>query len=893
MIIDYIQLNNFLSHKDTEIRFEKGINIIYGKNGAGKSSIVDAIRFALFGEKRGDKIAELIRSKSTECSVTIGFRLNDRYYEVYRNLGLSKSGNITKRDAWIRLDGSMIAETFEGISNEIEKGLQIPKDIFLNSVFVRQGEMDSLISGAPRDREMIFSKIIGIDILSENAKKIKTIRDDLRLEEVRFSDLDARMERILVDLKGAEKEVRDSQASIMEMRNSERSLEEEVEASDGRRNEALQRKASFDSLSSRTKELEERIAALKKDLESNRQKLGGISFSESEREELLENPLLKKKTEISRYLRIEAEARSISASITNVKEALEAYEKDRQRFEELEEYHRQYKGIEEELETVGARVQDLQGSRSLQTNLEDELRVDRQKLKILSEKIVSHQYDGLRGLDRTKLSEKRGDLERKIREVEGKKNALKERLGGLNNRLAELRKNKDTLGDKRTCPVCGSVLDGSHLREIHERYLKDEQLLVDESVKIADQAAELSRTYSSLDQELDFLSKSETEDFLKSTEELGRIRERISERESKLGEISEQLEKLSSAEKEQSSLREKKSKLEKSEREYISLSFSLDRTPVEKFREKQDGYERDLSRMKGEMEKLSLQIGFAPRESSLEEVQEIERKLDSIRKSESEYNLLKTRIEAAEENIGNLREEHRRNSGQLSSYGNISEELSTALREYSERQAKLTELRNQIAALKERKDASSTKAEKLKDDISNLEGERARLELLKEAGSKLDKLRTAFDRNGIQSLIRKDSSVSINNMTRNYLSSFNFEFDDVRIDENFDIKVINNGIEEPLDSLSGGERISLAIAVRLAIARYLTGRVSTVIMDEPTNFLDEDRRGNLKDIIQYSLKDENMVQQMIMITHHAELTSAADSTYEVTKSGGISQITQG
>ena len=164
--------------------------------------------------------------------------------------------------------------------------------------------------------------------------------------------------------------------------------------------------------------------------------------------------------------------------------------------------------------------------------------------------------------------------------------------------------------------------------------------------------------------------------------------------------------------------------------------------------------------------------------------------------------------------------------------------------------------------------------------------------------SEIDRLKIEVDRavkinyNGLYRdyVIRKDASASMTNLTRKYLQSFNLDFDDISIDENFDIKVTQNSMEQTLESLSGGEKTALAIAIRLSVAEYVLDRISTIIMDEPTNFLDEDRRNNLKDIILYSLKGENLVPQMIMITHHSELISVADASYEIVKTGGISRV---
>ena len=49
-MITSIELVDFLSHSDTKLKFEEGVTIFVGDNGAGKSSIIDAITFSLFGQ---------------------------------------------------------------------------------------------------------------------------------------------------------------------------------------------------------------------------------------------------------------------------------------------------------------------------------------------------------------------------------------------------------------------------------------------------------------------------------------------------------------------------------------------------------------------------------------------------------------------------------------------------------------------------------------------------------------------------------------------------------------------------------------------------------------------------------------------------------------------------
>lgn len=874
------------------IRFENGVNIIYGKNGAGKSSVVDAIRFALFGEKRGDKIAELIRSNTRECSVTIGFRLDEVYFEVFRSLTLGKT-SITGRNSWIKRDGVMIAETSEGVTKEIQNGLRIPKDIFLNSVFVRQGEMDALISETPANREKLFSKIIGIDVLSENAQKIKSIRDILRLEEARYSDIKQRVEKNFLETAENEEELKKTLERLTAETTREEEMRKALLASDQKRNEALRKKARYDETTTGIADLASKVQRMKQSIEVNQERMKKISFSKEEKDEIEKNPLFSGRSEVSRYFMVKSETRALEVSLENVRNAIEDFENDQRKLETLQESHHRFSEIDLEIKPLEEKIKVMNENKALKKSLNDESEREKKNAELFSNVISAQEYHDLIDLDREKITETISALEKDLRRIEGQRNGLKERIGGMNRQLADLRKNKDVLGDNHQCPVCGSDLDEEHLIEIHSAYQDRENEFLREIGEAGNLVTSLNAEYHVKEEKLSQLRRPGVEKFFAARDQYSRLLDSISSREKRISELRKKIDELPSMEEKFNRLRDEREKLLDKEKEFNSITYAMSRIPIDTLQEKYKGYVAEESEKKGQLDSLTESIGFRPEDSDREKLEVLSTRYERIRRDEGEYQKVLSEVESERRTLEEFNTELSRKTEEKESLGDASAELDKAIEKYNADQNSLTAIRQEVATLSEKRRTFQTYLDKLKNEMKNLEDEKLKLARIKEASTKLDKLREAFERNGIQALIRKDSSVSINNMTRNYLSSFNFEFDDVRIDENFDIRVINNGVEEPLDSMSGGERISLAIAVRLAIAKYLTGRVGTVIMDEPTNFLDEDRRNNLKDIIKYSLKDENMIQQMIMITHHSELTSAADSSFEVTKSNGISSVVPG
>ena len=113
----------------------------------------------------------------------------------------------------------------------------------------------------------------------------------------------------------------------------------------------------------------------------------------------------------------------------------------------------------------------------------------------------------------------------------------------------------------------------------------------------------------------------------------------------------------------------------------------------------------------------------------------------------------------------------------------------------------------------------------------------------------------------------------------------------MEVDEDFDVRVQRSGSID-LQALSGGERIALAIALRISISRFLDEeqKMNCFLMDEPTTFLDEERRANLRNILHYALGDDILIPQVVMITHHSELISAGDTIFEVSKRNGASFV---
>ncbi len=166
MIIEKVELRNFRSHKEAAVEFDKGVNVIVGENGAGKTSILEAINFALFRETpRRVKLNDLITrgSEGENMTVALTFQANGKKLRVERTRGKSNTDKLF-------LDSTMITgdEKYYQTTTEIEKNIHMDAKLFTNAVYIKQGEIDSLLSQDPAQRKKLMGRLIGTEDL-ENA----------------------------------------------------------------------------------------------------------------------------------------------------------------------------------------------------------------------------------------------------------------------------------------------------------------------------------------------------------------------------------------------------------------------------------------------------------------------------------------------------------------------------------------------------------------------------------------------------------------------------------------------------------------------------------------------------------------------------------------------------
>ncbi|MCL5433728.1 MAG: SMC family ATPase [Candidatus Marsarchaeota archaeon] len=213
-----LELKNWKTHKQSEFEFQKGVNVIIGIMGAGKSSVLDAISFALFGtfpqlSSKRTSLHGLITNrpeKADEAEVSLSFIVDNDEYKVTRR--------ITEKGSTAKLEkNSMLMQTqATKVTDEISELLKIDYDTFSRVIYSEQNGLDYFLDLTKGDRKHEIDHMLGLDSFAtaeENSTTlINTIRTSIKYIEDSISKIDEKelnesFEKLNVEQKGTKKEL--------------------------------------------------------------------------------------------------------------------------------------------------------------------------------------------------------------------------------------------------------------------------------------------------------------------------------------------------------------------------------------------------------------------------------------------------------------------------------------------------------------------------------------------------------------------------------------------------------------------------------------------------------------------------------------------------------------
>ena len=183
-MIKAIELVNFLPHSDTKLEFDENTTVFVGKNGSGKSSIIDAITFSLFGKHTRKNNKSLIRRGTNQGFVKIGFSANGKNYQALRKIdskgGLAQFSEYVGEKLIPIVEGERKLGLDEDMTGHIEKTLGMDFKKLKIASIVQQGELNSIIKAKGKEFKELLNAIIGIDKLDTALASMRTVQREFR-----------------------------------------------------------------------------------------------------------------------------------------------------------------------------------------------------------------------------------------------------------------------------------------------------------------------------------------------------------------------------------------------------------------------------------------------------------------------------------------------------------------------------------------------------------------------------------------------------------------------------------------------------------------------------------------------------------------------------------------
>ena len=931
MKINRIYLENYRIHEKLEVEFDKGINLLLGDNGKGKSSILEAIGYALFGSDLRGTQKDAIQYGKKSAKIQVEFTgVDGEEYIVTRKLPGTTS-IYRKSNPELELQGKedRIRELC-GIKGDI-------KDVYDNVIVAKQNEFISSFKATAKDREKTFDKVFNTEIyreiydgyskdvegkykneiaIEENSiKSISDIIEDsqevkekLELEEEREKEFEKYLNNLSVELKEIKEklnqisgtelkiekingEIRKSEEVLNNITLQEEKLKKQIEETIlakeiadkniENHNEYIKTSEILESVKKEKKELDqikEKQNNLEKELISLEKLRGDSNNQVNLWKNSIENLKVSCREKKDRVDFLQGEIEKKEKNLQIYKGELE---KNIPLLEELERFESDIENGEKTLNTFEVKLQEKESDLEIKKEQRDNLIKERLDEKIEEFKRIEN--------DKKKIE---GEIEKNIT------------LGIANKEAHEKLKSS-------ICPFLNENCKNLSGKDINNFFLERRKRYVE---IIADKKHQL--------EELEVKLK-DKEKIVEMKTILNRLNHEI---ELKISEIEVDQAKFQRGEEK---LKNKKLEYEnwklinniKNREEILAKNTQLE-TKIENENSEKDIIERDkiknilnedIERGKELKEKI---------EEKLLEIKELSLKEEEIRDSIEEnkpalvkYQELSEEVEKYETLLNSLKES---NELYLENYKKALEKESLEvekerLKEKESQEEKVLEtlrenllkLENSIVSLNkgELEKIQVEKDEKVAEireklggingEIKNLNDKLAKIKehenIIKDKKKNLERLKMKLEltkafRERIKSMGKEVSKNMLKEIE--ILATENFRKITGRGEkviwsnedkDKYSVYLSGDRGELRFEQLSGGEQVAVAISIRGAMSELFTeSRFS--IFDEPTNNLDSERRKSLADSIGEILKN---LEQSIIVTHDDTFREMAQKVIEL------------
>jgi len=850
-----LQLKNFLSYGDETTHLDL-TNLhtvcLSGENGHGKSALLDAITWALWGETRLGKQGheQLIRIGADEMSVIFTFRLGTGRFRVRRQRSRKTSGQIWELQQddgggrWRPLTGVSSSDTGKTIQNL----LRMSYDTFLNSAYLRQGRADEFVRQTANKRKEILCEILDLG-------RYDTLEERARLKSREAGTLAAEAQQRLNVI----------ESSIAQEPGYRLQLEDCVKRSAVIEAEHATLTAEFERLSSERNLLDaqrKRLEQIDRELATLTSELRKLDTAvAAERDEIRKAQALVDKREViiadyDKLVRTREERDRLQQQVAVV------YGLEKQRLvvqNEIETLRRQ---LRHEIDDVERELAAIAKSDSDVARLTSDLSSLRTQLGELdeAEKRRNHLIDVLIPEARERFSKLRSDREQ-----------IDASLAALNLRLVNL--------DAQTerCSICGNILPPEKIVELkHECQAECERL--------ACSKREVNATGVALKKQLDVLS-AEREALDRQLAGANALRENRAKFEQE----------LLTLETRRALKPELDSELAKLKEAYADRSYAADKIAM------LAQLDSDLSAHSG------VQRALDEAGAIVKSLADAERRFHAVTHAETTLAGANARLETHLERVSALQMRKQEVETDRLALSDIAEKVQRVEQELTNTRAHS----DQNAADAARAHTDRGRIEAYLQGIEN--HRRDKVDRQKERDAQLrdeeiyKQLAVAFSKQGIQAIIIEnalpeleedanqildrisDGALSIKVLTTRKAKA---RPTDAGVIETLDINISDHLGARPLELYSGGESFRVSFALRIALSKLLARRaganLQTLIIDE--GFGTQDGKGREK-LVEAITAISDDFEKIIVITHVDELKDAFPARIDVVKTPLGSQLT--
>ncbi len=907
MIPEELHLKNFLSHLDTRLDL-RGVHLasLVGENGAGKSALLDAITWAVWGKSRVSygHDEDLIYHGQQSLEVEYLFRMSyqngeERHFRILRRRELRGRGSTTtsildfqsqgENGNWVAINGNTIRETQARIAEQ----LGLDYETFINSAYLRQGNADEFTVQTPAQRKRVLGAILGLERWEEYRGRVK---ERLSKTEVEQESVQRRLVEINAELARREEYEKELAVAEREATVAGQQLEE-LEAQVNEiyriREQAKGIQRQIAELAGRLGQEEERLAELSRQQETHRQRRDDYQARLAAEKEI--------KARYEQYQATLAEERAWSEKLGEAAR-LQA---EKSRWE---------KGISRAGADLHAqlRTQEQEATRqeraiaAARAQIEEQLGDLRGQLRMLAERLLSDEETAeweaakVRLAALTQLAAELDETRVTAQEAELERSRRQERNRQLKALMDETKANLDALVDADAlCPLCRQSLSVEHQAEMLEQIRAEGQAMGDEYRANQQRLQELKEQRKALRaairaQERELRQRPRVEQTVARWQQQ---REQAAEASARSVALREEVAALQTRLQEKAYSTKERVALAAAQQASVELQRQLDA----------DDYAAEERAALGIVLAELSELGYQA--AAHEAVKERVQKLSVAEEEYRELEKARVGLQGEDEALVRLAHEsdkQRARVTQLAAAHAAQEGELNALRPRLEGAAhlltSLKRARQRAAQARQRVGmARQTLAALETQEQRRARFQAQRQELASRAGL-LKELWHAFGVNGIPAMIIEHTLPELEREANRLLEQLtggrmHIRFDTQRetkagsVRETLDIFIGDEKGTRPYENFSGGEKFRINFAIRVALSHLLAQRAGvrlrSLFIDEGFGSLDSDGRRRLVEAIKAVQGEFDLI---LMITHIEELRDSFPTKIQVTKTETGSQV---